>query len=187
MSTSLLAQGNRPTGRSFATRSEVLATHGLACTSHPLATQAAVQILRQGGSAVDAALAANACLGLMEPTGCGIGGDLFALVWEARGRKLHGLNASGRSPHALTLAEFRRRGLSRIPSYGPLPVTVPGCVDGWYALHARFGRLPMATNLAPAIAYARDGFPLSEVIADAWAANVRRLAEYPNVLPLYQP
>ncbi|MFM7102901.1 MAG: gamma-glutamyltransferase, partial [Verrucomicrobiota bacterium] len=187
MSTSLLAQGNRPTGRNFATRSEVLATHGLACTSHPLATQAAVQILRQGGSAVDAALAANACLGLMEPTGCGIGGDLFALVWEARGRKLHGLNASGRSPHALTLAEFRRRGLSRIPSYGPLPVTVPGCVDGWYALHARFGRLPMATNLAPAIAYARDGFPLSEVIADAWAANVRRLAEYPNVLPLYQP
>lgn len=183
----LLGQGNRPTGRRFATRSEVLATHGMACTSHPLATQVAVQILRQGGSAVDAAIAANACLGLMEPTGCGIGGDLFALVWDARGRKLHGLNASGRSPYSLTLGEFRRRGLQRIPSYGPLPVTVPGCVDGWFELHGRFGRLPMTTNLAPAIAYAREGFPLSEVIAEGWAANVARLAEYPNILAVYQP
>ncbi|HMO65908.1 MAG TPA: gamma-glutamyltransferase, partial [Verrucomicrobiota bacterium] len=158
----------RPVNRAFATRSETIAPHALACTSHPLATQAALDVLRAGGSAVDAAIAANACLGLMEPPGCGIGGDLFALVWEPAEKKLHGLNASGRSPFGLTLEEFTRRGLTNIPAYGPLPVSVPGCVDGWFTLHAKFGRVPMATNLAPAIAYARDGFPLSEVIAEGW-------------------
>jgi gamma-glutamyltranspeptidase/glutathione hydrolase len=123
----------------------------------------------------------------MEPTGCGVGGDLFALVWEPATKKLHGLNASGRSPFGLTLEEFQRRGLTNIPSYGPLPVSVPGCVDGWFTLHAKFGRVPMATNLAPAIAYARDGFPLSEVIAEGWERNVALLAKWPNVTNLWAP
>lgn len=177
----------RPVNRAFATRSETIAPHAMACTSQPLATQAALDILRAGGSAVDAAIAANACLGLMEPTGCGIGGDLFAIVWDPATKKLHGLNASGRSPFALTLEELQRRGLTNIPSYGPLPVTVPGCVDGWFTLHAKFGRVPMATNLAPAIAYARDGFPLSEVIAEGWERNVALLAQWPNVTNLWAP
>jgi gamma-glutamyltranspeptidase/glutathione hydrolase len=183
----LAREGNRPVGRAFATRAEVISRHGMAATSHPLATQAALQVLRDGGSAVDAAIAANACLGLMEPTGSGIGGDLFAIVWDPKTRKLHGLNASGRSPKSLTLGELKRRGLTRIPSYGPLPVSVPGCVDGWFELHGRFGRLPMSSNLAPAIAHAQEGFPLTEVIADGWARNVRNLQGYSNILAVYAP
>ncbi|HRE98977.1 MAG TPA: gamma-glutamyltransferase, partial [Pirellulaceae bacterium] len=134
---------DRPTGRSFATRSVAMAPHAMAATSHPLATEIALDVVRQGGSAVDAAIAANAALGLMEPTGCGIGGDLFAIVWDAKTQKLYGLNASGRSPATLTLDEFRRRELDSIPALGPLPVSVPGCVDGWFELHGKFGRLPM--------------------------------------------
>ena len=156
---------DRITGRSFATRSEVIARHGMAATSQPLATQAAVGILREGGSAVDAAIAANAVLALTEPTGCGLGGDLFAIVWDAEANGLVGLNASGRSPAALTPEKVRGLGLDSIPRYGPLPVTVPGCVDGWFALHDRFGKLPMEQVLAPAIEYAREGAPISEVIA----------------------
>lgn len=156
---------DRITGLPFATRSEVIARHGMAATSQPLATQVALDILRKGGSAVDAAIAANACLGLMEPTGNGIGGDLFAIVWSAEDRKLHGLNGSGRSPESLTLEEFRNRDLEYVPPYGVLPISVPGCVDGWFELHAKFGKLPMAEVLAPAIAYAREGFPVSELIA----------------------
>ena len=120
--------GDRITGRSFATRSMVMARHGMVATSQPLATQVAIDILRRGGTAVDAAIAANAVLGLVEPTGCGIGGDLFAMVWDAKTKKLHGLNGSGRSPAALTLEELRRHG-ERIPNTGPLPVSVPGAVD----------------------------------------------------------
>ena len=171
---------DRITGRTFATRSEVIAPRAMAATSQPLATQIALDILRQGGTAVDAAIAANAALGLMEPTGNGIGGDLFAIVWDADAEQLYGLNASGRSPRSLTLAEFQRRGLERIPPYGPLPVTVPGCVDGWFELHDRFGKLSMEDILAPAIAYAREGFPVSELIAYYWQLSARRLAEYPN-------
>ncbi|OYT73424.1 MAG: gamma-glutamyltransferase [Chloracidobacterium sp. CP2_5A] len=181
------AAPDRITGRPFATRSEVIARHGLACTSQPLATQVAVDILKRGGTAVDAAIAANAVLGLVEPTGCGVGGDLFALVWDPKTRRLHGLNASGRSPKRLTLDEFRRRGLKRIPSFGPLPVTAPGCVDGWFALHARFGALPMKELLAPAIAYAREGFPVSELIAYYWERNAAALAQFPNVREVYAP
>ncbi len=177
----------RPVNRAFATRSETIAPHGMACTSHPLATQAALDVLKAGGSAVDAAIAANACLGLMEPTGCGVGGDLFAIVWDPATKKLHGLNGSGRSPHGLTLEKLRQLGHTNMPSYGPLPVTVPGAVDGWFALHGKFGRVPMATNLAPAIGYARDGFPLSEVIAEGWERNVAILAKYPNVTNLWAP
>ncbi len=171
---------DRVTGRAFATRSEVIAPHAMAATSHPLATQVALDVMKQGGSAVDAAIAANAALGLMEPTGNGIGGDLFAIVWDPKTHKLHGYNGSGRSPRSLTLAEFQRRGLTEIPAHGPLPVSVPGTVDGWFALHGRFGRLPMADNLAPAIRYARQGHPVHEVIAYYWDRSVPRLSRYPG-------
>ena len=134
------AAADRVTGLPFATRSEVYAPHAMAATSHPLATQIALDVMKNGGSAVDAAIAANAALGLMEPTGNGIGGDLFAIVWDPKTKKLHGYNGSGRSPKSLTLAEFQKRGLTDIPPNGPLPVSVPGTVDGWFALHERFGR-----------------------------------------------
>ncbi|MGE3308393.1 MAG: gamma-glutamyltransferase [Limisphaerales bacterium] len=178
---------DRVAGRGFVTRSVVVARNGMACTSHPLATQAALGILRDGGSAVDAAIAANACLGLMEPTGNGVGGDLFALVWDAKSGSLHGLNGSGRSARGIDLAWFAERGITRIPKYGPLPVTVPGCVDGWFTLHGRFGVLPMAAVLAPAIRYAREGFPVTEVIAEDWRRNAEILKEYPNFADVYMP
>jgi gamma-glutamyltranspeptidase/glutathione hydrolase len=130
---------DRVTGKTFATRSEVIAPHAMAATSHPLATQIALETMRKGGNAIDAAIAANAALGLMEPTGNGIGGDLFAIVWDAGSKKLYGLNASGRSPRSLTLDWFRDNGHESIPPYGPLPVSVPGTVDGWFELHGRFG------------------------------------------------
>ena len=171
---------DRITGHTFATRSEVIAPHAMAATSQPLATQIALDVMKSGGSAVDAAIAANAALGLMEPTGNGIGGDLFAIVWDPRTQKLHGYNGSGRSPKSLTLAEFQRRGLKEIPATGPLPVSVPGAVDGWFALHERFGRKPMADNLAPAIRYAREGHPVAEVIAYYWDRSVPRLSKYPG-------
>ncbi len=182
---------DRVTGLPFASRSEVIARHGMAATSQPLATQVALEVLRAGGSAVDAAIAANAMLALVEPTGCGLGGDIFAIVWEASAQKLHGLNGSGRSPRSLSLeqlgAELQRLGSRGIPSHGPLPVTVPGCVDGWFELHGRFGVLPMAQVLAPAIAYAREGFPLSELIAHYWQRNVEQLARYPGIREQFMP
>jgi gamma-glutamyltranspeptidase/glutathione hydrolase len=150
----------------------------MACTSQPLATLAAIEILKAGGSAVDAAIAANAVLGVTEPMSCGIGGDLFAIVWDARTKKLHGLNASGRSPRGLTLEEFQNRKLEYIPKYGALPVSVPGCVDGWAELHARFGKLPLEQILAPAIRYAREGFPVTEVIAMGWQPGAETLKAY---------
>ncbi len=176
---------DRITGKMFATRSEVIAQHGMAATSHPLATQAALDILKAGGNAVDAAIAANACLGLMEPTGCGIGGDLFAIVWSAADGKLFGLNASGRSPKSLNSQYFKENGYSSIPSYGALPVSVPGCVDGWFELHDRFGVLDMQRILNPAIQYARDGFPLSEIIAYSMKGNVERLSKYKGINEIY--
>jgi len=178
---------DRITGALFASRSEVIAPHAMAATSQPLATQAALDIMRAGGSAVDAAIGANAVLGLMEPTGSGIGGDLFALVWDAEAGQLYGLNGSGRSPAALSLEEFRRRGLEHVPPYGPLPVTVPGAVDGWFTLHQRFGRLPMREVLAPAIGYARDGFPVSELIAHYWALSVPRLQQWAGFRDTFMP
>lgn len=178
---------DRPVGRSFATRSPVMAPHAMAATSHPLATEIALQVMRDGGSAVDAAIAANAALGLMEPTGCGIGGDLFAIVWDNESKRLYGLNASGRSPMGLTLEEFQRRGLTSIPALGPLPISVPGCVDGWFELHAKFGRLPMEQLLAPTIRYARDGFPMTPVIGDAWRRSAPRLREQAGFAAIYLP
>lgn len=159
-----LSAQDRVTGRNFATRSEVIAKNGMVATSHPLATQIGIDILKKGGSAIDAAIAANAALGLMEPTGSGIGGDLFAIVWDAKTKKLYGLNASGRSPKDLTLDYFKKEGISKIPSHGPLPVSVPGCVDGWFELHKKFGNLSMNEILTPAIQYAEEGFPVTELI-----------------------
>jgi len=178
---------DRITGKLYATRSEVIARNGMACTSQPLATQVALDILKQGGTAIDAAIAANAALGLMEPTGCGIGGDLFAIVWDAEEEKLFGLNASGRSPQDLTLSYFKERGMEEIPAYGPLPVSVPGCVDGWFMLHERFGELDMPTLLQPAIDYAEAGFPVSELISYYMNRSVPAYIErgYPNVADTY--
>jgi gamma-glutamyltranspeptidase / glutathione hydrolase len=175
---------DRITGKSFATRSEILAPHAMAATSHPLATQAALRVMREGGHAIDAAIAANACLGLMEPVGSGIGGDLFALVWDAKTRRLHGLNASGRTARGTSPAEVRARleaqGRTALPFDGPLSVSVPGAVSGWFALHERFGRKPIAEVLAPAIAYAENGHPVAELIAFYWEHSVRVLGEQPG-------
>lgn len=188
------AQVDRINGRPFATRSEVIATHGMAATSHPLATQIALDVLKAGGSAVDAALAANAALGLMEPTSNGIGGDLYAMVWEAAAKKLHGLNASGRSPLGLDrptlLAGLHKIGRTTIPPRGLFPVSVPGAVDGWFELHGRFGKLPMADILAPAIRYAREGFPVTEYIGYLWGIGVRNAQADPlpgGFLTTYAP
>ena len=171
---------DRVTGKPFATRSEVIAPEAMVATSHPLATQIGLDILKAGGNAIDAAIAANAALGLMEPTGNGIGGDLYAIVWDADSEKLYGLNASGRSPQSLSLEWFIENGYDSIPPYGPLPVSVPGAVDGWFELHERFGRLPMADILAPTIRYAREGHPVAELIAFYWDRSVPRLSEFPG-------
>jgi gamma-glutamyltranspeptidase / glutathione hydrolase len=177
---------DRITGRTFATRSEVIGQHGMVATSQPLATQIGLEILKNGGSAVDAAIAANAALGLMEPTGSGIGGDLFAIVYEAKTGKLYGLNASGRSPKELSLEYFKEKGLKSIPPFGPLPVSVPGCVDGWFELHKRFGRLPMEQLVSPAIGYAENGFPVTELVAYYMGKSVVSMgSRFPNVLETY--
>ncbi|MFQ5703999.1 MAG: gamma-glutamyltransferase [Gemmatimonadales bacterium] len=194
---------NRETGKPFTTRSEVIAQHGMAATSQPLATQAAINILERGGTAVDAAIAANAVLGVVEPHMNGVGGDmfamvyladedklvgdLFAIVWAAKSRSLQGINASGRSPASLTADEFRRRGLEQIPTFGPMAVSVPGAVDGWYQLHKRFGKLPMAEILSPAIGYARDGFPVTEIIADQWLHGVELHHLRPGFADTFMP
>jgi gamma-glutamyltranspeptidase/glutathione hydrolase len=174
------ARGERISGASFATRSAVVAPLGAAATAHPLATRVAVDVLKAGGSAVDAAIAANAMLGLVEPTGNGIGGDLFAIVWDPRTQKLHGFNGSGRSPMGLSLADARRVAKDKgreglLPSFGAVTVSVPGAVDGWYQLHAKFGRTPMRALLQPAVDYAEAGAPIAQAIAHYWARNQTRL------------
>ncbi|HTV03220.1 MAG TPA: gamma-glutamyltransferase, partial [Luteitalea sp.] len=160
---------DRLSGRAWATRSEVMARHGMVATSHPLATQIALEILKEGGTAVDAAIAANAFLGLGDPGNSGMGGDLFAIVWDAKTKQLHGLNASGRSPRGMTLAALQAKKLTQIPVSGPLAVSVPGCVDGWFSLHGKFGKLPMTRLLAPTIAYAREGIPMTSEVTDNMA------------------
>src|SRR3989475_7697325 len=171
------AQIDRITGKSFATRSEVLARHGMVCTSVPAATQVGVEILKRGGSAVDAAIAANATLGLMEPVSNGIGGDLFAIVYSAKDNKLYGINGSGRSPAGLSYdqmkAELDKLGRKKIPPRGMLPISVPGCIDAWAELHNKFGKLKLSDDLAPAIRYAEEGFPVTDLIAYYWAFGPR--------------
>ena len=182
---SLSAQ-DRVNGATFQTRSPVIAEHGMVCTSHPLASQIGLDILKQGGNAVDAAIAANAALGLMEPTGCGVGGDLFAIVWDAKTQKLYGLNGSGRSPKSMTLDTLKAMGLEKIPAYGPLPVSVPGAVDGWTSLHDKFGSMPLKKILAPAIEYAEEGFPVTELIG-YYLGSIDRFSRmgYPNIKETY--
>lgn len=182
MVVSPLRAADRVTGESFATRSPVLATNAMAATSQPLATQVALDIMQAGGNAVDAAIAANAVLGLVEPTGNGIGGDLYAIVWDAKEKKLVGLNASGRSPKSLSRAWFLQNDYEKIPPYGPLPVSVPGTVDGWQMLHDRFGKLSMQEILAPAINYAEQGFPVSQLIAYYWNLSVPTRGEWPGFI-----
>src|SRR5205823_9091636 len=166
------AQIDRITGKNFATRSEVLARHGIVCTSVPAATEVGIDILKRGGSAVDAAIAANATLGLMEPVSNGIGGDLFAIVYSAKENKLYGINGSGRSPSGLSFgqmkAELDQLGRKTIPPRGMLPISVPGAVDAWSELHKKFGKLKFSDDLAPAAKYADDGFPVTELIAFYW-------------------
>src|SRR6266550_1647897 len=166
------AQIDRITGKNFATRSEVLATHGMVCTSVPAATEVGIEILRRGGNAVDAAIAANATLGLMEPVSNGIGGDLFAIVYSAKENKLYGINGSGRSPLGLSYeqmrAELDKLHRRTIPPRGMLPISVPGTVDAWNELHKKFGKLKLSDDLAPAVKYAEEGFPVTELIAFYW-------------------
>ncbi|MGK0269057.1 MAG: gamma-glutamyltranspeptidase/glutathione hydrolase [Paraglaciecola sp.] len=178
---------DRVTGEPFASRSEVIAQNAMVATSQPLATQVGLDILRQGGNAIDAAIAANAMLGLVEPTGSGIGGDLFAIVWDAKTQKLYGLNASGRSPKSLTLEHFQLLGVDSIPAYGPLPVTVPGAVDGWFELHTKFGSLPMTSILEPSIEYAKNGFPVSELVAYYMQRSALKLSGFEGFKETYMP
>lgn len=168
-------------------RSVVMAPYGMVATSQPLAAQAGIDILKAGGHAVDAAIAVDAVLGVVEPMSCGIGGDLFAIVWDASTGRLHGLNASGRAPYAATIEVFEHRGLTIIPARGPLPWSVPGCVDGWECLRQRFGRMDYTQVLAPAVEYARQGFPVSEIIAHDWAGAENLLRQWPDSAKTYLP
>jgi len=176
---------DRITGELFSTRSEIIAENGMVATSHPLATQIGIDILKQGGNAIDAAIAANAAIGLMEPTANGIGGDLFAIVWIEKDKKLYGLNASGRSPQNLTLDYFKDNKFEKIPAYGPLPVSVPGCVDGWFELHDRFGKMNMKNVLNPAINYAENGFPVTELVSYYMNIASKNFNTYANFKETY--
>lgn len=166
-------------------RSAVIAPHGMVATSHPMAAQIGLDILRHGGNAVDAAIATNAALGLMEPMSCGVGGDLYAIVWDAKSQKLYGLNASGRSPYAANREYFAAKGLKNIPSSGPLSWSVPGCVDGWAELNKRFGRLKLKEILEPTIRYADEGFPVTEVIGAGWHSAEKMLQADPDMASTY--
>ena len=176
---------DRITGKLFSTRSEVISQNGIVATSHPLASQVGIDILKKGGNAIDAAIAANAALGLMEPTGNGIGGDLFAIVWIEKEKKLYGLNASGRSPENLTLEYFKKNNFESIPAYGPLPVSVPGCVDGWFELHDKFGKINMNEILYPTIKYAEQGFPVTELVSYYMNNAAKVFNNYPNFKETY--
>jgi gamma-glutamyltranspeptidase/glutathione hydrolase len=164
-----------------------MAKNGMVATSQALATQIGLDVLRKGGSAVDAAIAADAALGLMEPMSCGIGGDLFAIVWDNKTKKLYGLNASGRSPYKATREYFKAQMLKAIPEYGPLSWSVPGCVSGWDELHKKFGKLQFSEILGSTIEYANEGFPVSEVIAESWAKNRANLSKSPDASATYLP
>ena len=178
---------DRIIGKDFATRSEVIATNGMAATSHPLATQAAIDVLKDGGNAIDAAIAANAVLGLVEPTGCGIGGDLFAIVWIEEDKKLYGLNSSGPAPQDMSIKELKAMGIEKIPPYGALPVTVPGAVAGWTAPHKRFGNKSFDKLFNNAIYYAENGFPITEVVGYYLQLSSERYKDYPNFKDVWMP
>jgi gamma-glutamyltranspeptidase/glutathione hydrolase len=178
---------DRPAGRPHQSRSAVIAQHGMVATSQPLAAQVGLDILKAGGNAADAAIAANAMIGLVEPMSCGIGGDLFVIYWDAKTDKIHGLNASGRSPYGLSREVFQEKGMSEIPTFGPLAWSVPGCVDGWDQLRQRFGSMSFERLLAPAICYAEQGFPVSEIIGRGWSAAQKDLMQWADSAKTYYP
>ena len=178
---------DRITGLPFATRSEVIGQNGMAATSHPLATQTAIDVLKSGGNAIDAAIAANAVLGLVEPTGCGIGGDLFAIVWDEKTNQLYGLNSSGPASKKMSIDYGNQQGFEQIPAYGALPVTVPGAVAGWSALHKKFGKLPFENLFNNAIDYANNGFPVTELIAYYLERSSSVFKDYENFSSVWMP
>ena len=178
ISRSLLAQRNQ-------NRSTVVAQHGMVCTAVPLASMVGIDVLQAGGNAIDAVIAANAMLSLVEPMSCGPGGDLFAILWSEKHRKLFGLNASGRAPYDWSLQQALDLGLKEIPVYSPLAWSVPGCVSGWEALHKRFGKLPFARLLEPAIEHAKNGFPLSPIVAAGWVSPASE--DKPGLKSTYLP
>ncbi len=179
--------GDRPDGAVDATRSVVYARHGVVASAHPLASRIGIGILEQGGNAFDAAIAVNAALGFLEPVSCGVGGDLFAILWDAKTKKIYGLNASGRAPRALTPDKVKPEPDGTIPLYSPYAWTVPGAADGWFTLHDRFGRLPMKTLLAPAIRAAREGEPVPQGIAGSWERSVRVFRDKPGFAETFLP
>src|ERR1700722_1417944 len=179
--------GDRPAANIHATRSAVMGRHGMIATSQPLASAAGLKVLQDGGNAIDAGVTAAAVLAVVEPSMTGIGGDLFAIVYDAKTKTLHALNASGRSPYAATPAEYAKRGQTRMPGAGVLTVTVPGVVEGWSELHSKYGTLPMSKVVAPAVGYARDGYPVSEIISGQWKASEKKLAADPTTAATFLP
>jgi gamma-glutamyltranspeptidase/glutathione hydrolase len=182
-----IAEYDRPAKIRHQSRSAVIAKHGIVCTSQPLAAQVGLDVLKAGGTAADAAIAADAMMGLVEPMSCGIGGDLFVIYWDNKTQKLYGLNASGRSPYALNRDALKQKGLKFIPGEGVLSWSVPGCVDGWDQLRSRFGTMKLSQLLAPAIQYAEEGFPVSEIIAGYWKMGERIAPHYPETAATYYP
>src|SRR3954471_13359984 len=179
--------GDRPAGNTRGTRSVVMARNGVIATSQPLATAAGLRVLQSGGNAIDAAVTAAAVLAVVEPTMNGAGGDLFAIVYSAKDRKIHGLNASGRAGSLATLDEFKKRNVQRIPLRGELSVSVPGVVDGWNELLTKHGTRTLAQALEPAIRYARDGYAVSEIIADQWKSVETMLSHDPKAAAVFLP
>ncbi|MBK5256946.1 MAG: gamma-glutamyltransferase [Vicinamibacteria bacterium] len=182
-----IVPGDRPAGNIRGTRSAPLARHGMIATSQSLASVAGLRVLQEGGNAIDAAITAAAVLSVVEPSMNGIGGDLFALVYDAKSRKVYGLDSSGRSSHLATPAEFARRALTRMPEDGPLPVDVPGVIEGWSQLLSRFGTRPLSQVLQPAIGYAREGFGVHEIVAGDWAASAKKLSGDPAAANTFLP
>jgi gamma-glutamyltranspeptidase/glutathione hydrolase len=179
--------GDRPAGNARGTRSVAVARNGMIATSQALASAAGLKALQDGGNAIDAAITAAAVLAVVEPSMNGIGGDLLAIVWDAKTKRIYGLDATGRSAHTATPEEFAKRGLESMPGRGPLPVDVPGVVDGWHQLLSRFGTISLSTALQPAIRYARDGFPVQEIMAADWANAAERLSQDPAAAATFLP
>jgi gamma-glutamyltranspeptidase/glutathione hydrolase len=179
--------GDRPAPNTHATRSAVFGRNGMIATSQPLASAAGLKVLQDGGNAIDAAVTAAAVLAVVEPSMTGIGGDLFAIVYDAKTKTLHGLNASGRSAYGATAAEYARRGETRMPGSGVLSVTVPGVVEGWSELLTKYGTLPMARAVAPAAEYAKNGYAVSEIISGQWKASEKKLAADPVTAATFMP
>jgi gamma-glutamyltranspeptidase/glutathione hydrolase len=179
--------GDRPAPNTHATRSAVFGRNGMIATSQPLASAAGLKVLQDGGNAIDAAVTAAAVLAVVEPSMTGIGGDLFAIVYDARTHTLHALNASGRSAYAATPETYAKRGQTRMPGAGVLSVTVPGVVEGWSELLSKYGTVPMAKAVAPAIGYAKNGYAVSEIISGQWHASEKKLAADPVTAATFLP